>query len=67
MKPKDILWGIVEAVLWYAFTAYLLSVVGDSLNVWLDALVLVVLAYLTMLACPWFRHTGGWRRMTGRE
>lgn len=44
---------VLEAIIWYVFLAYFLFSITIGTRIWIDALVLLVLAYLGTLACPW--------------
>ncbi len=64
MESKDWFFAVVEVVICYFFIYYLLSSIkGGVVNLWVDALVLVVLAYLGTIISPWFRKTNAWRRL----
>jgi len=67
MKAKDWFWAIIEAVIWYGFIYYLLYAIKNPVDLRQSALVLLVLAYVGTIACPWVRHTDAWRRMTGQK
>ncbi|NOY15238.1 MAG: hypothetical protein GXP43_03405 [bacterium] len=67
MKAETWFWGIVEAVLWYGFIYYLLYSIKNPVELWKSALVLMVLSYLAILACPWFRQTDAWKRLKGEK
>ncbi len=66
MKAKDWFWAIVEAVIWYVFFYYLLYAIKNPVDLWQSALVLLVLVYLGMIACPWVHNTLAWKRMVGK-
>lgn len=55
MDSKYWSWMIGEAVLWYFFMYYLLYSIKNPTNLWLSALILLVLGYLGTLTCPWLR------------
>lgn len=67
MKTNDLLRGVSEAIIWYVFIWYFLYVLKNPVELWLSALILLVLMYAGVLVCPWIRHTTGWRKMTGKE
>lgn len=67
MKKSDIFRGIIEAIIWFVFTWYLLYVLKNPVELWSSALILLVLMYAGVLVCPWVRHTIGWRKMIGKE
>ncbi len=67
MKKSDLLRGILEAGIWYVFTYYLLYALRNPVELWSAALILLVLMYAGVFACPWVRYTDGWRKMTGKE
>jgi len=67
MKAINWFWSIVEIVLWYGFFYYLLDAISNPSNLYLSALILTVIATAATLACPWFRNTDAWRRMTGKS
>jgi hypothetical protein len=63
MELKNILFGIVEAMIWYLFLWYFLTTLKKDHNLWLAALVLLVLAYLGFVTCPWIRETRAWQNL----
>ena len=67
MKNSDWLRAILEAIAWFAFTYYFIFVIKNPVEIWKAAAILVGLAYLAILICPWVRYTSGWRKMTGKE
>ncbi len=66
MKTIDWLWAGIESVLWYSFIYYLLYSVKNPVNLWQSSLVLLVLSYLAIMACPWVRHSNAWKKMWGK-
>ena len=60
---KDILLGIVEAVLRYGFFWYLLDSIQKQRGPAVAAAVLLVLFYLAFLTSPWVRETPAWDRL----
>lgn len=67
MRTKNIFWGIVEAGLWYLFTVYFFYSLQNSVNIWITALVLLVLGYLAAFACPLLRNSGAWKNTFGKN
>ena len=68
MKKCCCYWGIVGAVIWYAFIYYFLYAIQNAVEPWLSALVLLVLGYLGCGACyMWVKDTPVWRKLTGKE
>ena len=63
MEFKSLVLGIVEAVIWYFFLWYFLSVLKKDRNLWVAALILLILAYLGFVTCPWIRETDAWKRL----
>ena len=63
MELKNLLLGVVEAVIWYFFLWFLLDTLKRDRNLWLAALILLVLGYLGFVTCPWIRETEAWRKM----
>lgn len=63
MELKNLLLGVIEAVIWYFFLWYFLDTIKRERNLWLAALILLVLAYLGFVTCPWIRETEAWKRM----
>jgi len=55
-KRDDKLFYVIEAIIWYFFISYFLFAIKSGYNLWIDSLVLLVLAYLGVLACPWTRR-----------
>jgi len=55
MNSKEGLMYVVEAIIWYSFIYYLLLIItsGTGFNLWIDSLVLLILAYVGILVCPW--------------
>ena len=67
MKKADIFSGIIEAIIWYVFIYYIIYILKNPVEIWLSALILLVLMYAGVSVCPWVRHTDSWRRMMGKE
>ena len=67
MNSKDLVRGIAEAVVWYAFIVYLLYALTNPVDIFVSGLILLALMYLGVWICPWVRHTAAWRQMTGKE
>ena len=63
MKSKDWFLAVVEAVIWYGFIYYLLYTIKNPADLWQSALILLGLAYLGTISCPWLRNTEAWKRM----
>lgn len=63
MSTPEVLTGLVEAALWYAFLYLLLDAIRHKRTPWLAALYLLVTAYLAFVACPWVRDTRAWERL----
>lgn len=61
MSGKNWLWTAVEAILWYIFICFFIYVLENDINLYLAALVLLILAYAAAVACPWFRATESWK------
>ncbi|MEX0920119.1 MAG: hypothetical protein WDZ69_00880 [Candidatus Pacearchaeota archaeon] len=53
MDSRDNLMYIVSAVIWFFFIYYLLFSIKTDIDLWLASLILLVLAYLGTLSCPW--------------
>ena len=66
MKTEDWFWAGIEAVIWYFFIYYALFALKTDVNLWNAALILLVLAYVGFIACPWFRETAAWKRLMRR-
>lgn len=60
-------WFLAEAVVWYVFLYYFLFVIKNDTNLWTSSVILVVLAYLGMYLCPWFRETDAYKRMMKKK
>ncbi len=67
MTTKNIFWAIIEAVIWYVFICYFLYTTQNPVDIYASGLILLVLAYAGMMACPWVRSTAAWRKMLGKE
>ncbi|MAT68746.1 MAG: hypothetical protein CMJ58_04410 [Planctomycetaceae bacterium] len=64
MSTWHILLGVLEAIVWYFFIWYLLTTLrAKERNLWLAALVLLLLAYAGFVLCPWLRHTELWQNI----
>lgn len=63
MSAKNWFWGVVEAILWYAFVYILLYTIKNPVDLYANSLILLMLAYAATIACPWFRKTGAWMRL----
>lgn len=67
MTGKNTLWAIIEAVIWYLFFYYLLYAVKTDVGLGQSALILLILAYVGTVTCPWLRQTEAWRKLTGKH
>ncbi len=69
MKTSVWLWGIVETVIWYGFIYYLLYVLQNpaEVSLWFASAVLLILAYLGTVSCPWVHNSDAWQRMLGKK
>ncbi len=69
MKSKYIILGIVDLIVWYIFTYYIIYALQNllTLNPWWAAFVLVILGAIGTVLCPWFQNTDGWRRLVRGE
>lgn len=63
MAKKNLIWWIIEAIIWYVWLYYFLFSIKNPVDIAASALILLVLAYLGTLACPWFRNTEAWRKL----
>jgi len=67
MKTSLWFWGVVETVIWYGFIYFLLYVLKNPVDLWFSSAVLLALAYLGTMACPWVHNSDAWRRMLGQK
>jgi multisubunit Na+/H+ antiporter MnhF subunit len=67
MKTKDRFLAVVEAVIWYCFIYYLIYAIKNPVELWQSALVLLILAYLGTILCPWMQNSDAWKRMLGKK
>lgn len=63
MKTKDWFLFVVEVLAWFGFIYYLLYSVKNDVNLIQSAVILLVLMYVAMIACPWVRNSCGWKGM----
>ncbi len=63
MKTKNLFFGAVEGVIWFAFIYYLLYAIKNPVELWQASLILLVLVYLGTISCPLVRSTDAWKRM----
>ena len=64
MSAWHVLLSVAEAAVWYLFIWYGLSTIrAKERNLWLAALILLLLAYAGILLCPWLRHTEFWQNL----
>ena len=63
MTVIELLFGLIELALWYAFFWAGLDAIKHRRNTWVAALWLVVLGCLAFVACPWVRDTRAWERL----
>ena len=63
MNAKDWFLAGVEAVVWYVFIYYALYSIKNPVNLFVSALILLVLAYIGTISCPWFRRTEAFKKM----
>ena len=60
---KEVLLGLLETVLWYAFIWFGLDTLRTGRTLWWASLVLLALFYAAFIACPWVRDTEAWRHL----
>ncbi|HJO14642.1 MAG TPA: hypothetical protein QGG70_01170 [Candidatus Pacearchaeota archaeon] len=53
MKKENLMYAI-EAVIWFFFIYYFLYTIKNPVNLWVSALILLVLGYIGTITCPWF-------------
>ncbi|MBR9679831.1 MAG: hypothetical protein GOU99_02145 [Candidatus Altiarchaeota archaeon] len=63
MNKQDWLWTGVEAIVGYGFIYYALYSIKNPVNLYASALTLLVLCYVGILACPWFRQTKAFKEL----
>lgn len=63
MNTKDWFLVIVELVVWYGFIYYVLYAMKNPVNLYFGALILLVLAYIGIVSCPWFRKTKAFKEL----
>jgi len=61
MKPKDWFLWVVEAILWYAALYLAFYTIKSDVNLFQNALIILILAYGASVACPLIRHSGAWK------
>ncbi len=66
MKTKDWLLAGFEAIVWYVFIYYFIYTIKNPVNLYVSALVLIILAYLGAITCPWFRKTKAFKELVKR-
>ena len=66
MDTKDWFFAVVEAVIWFAFIYYALYSIKNPVNLFMSALILLVLAYIGTLTCPWFRKTQAFKELIAK-
>ncbi len=52
----DWILAAVEAIIWYGFICYFLYSIKNSVNIYQSALILLVMAYVAAICCPWTRR-----------
>jgi len=63
MEAKDWFFAGIEVVVWYGFIYYGLYSIKNPVNLFLSALVLLALAYIGTISCPWFRRTKAFKEL----
>ena len=63
MNTKDWFLVIVELVVWYGFIYCVLYAIKNPVNLYFSALILLVLAYIGTVSCPWFRKTKAFKKL----
>ncbi|MFQ6119988.1 MAG: hypothetical protein ACE5KE_08895 [Methanosarcinales archaeon] len=66
MNVKDWFLTGVEAVVWYGFIYYTLYSIKNDVNLFVSALILLALAYIGTISCPWFRQTKAFKELFGK-
>ena len=67
MNAKDWLLAGVETVVWYGFIYYTLYSIKNPVNLFASSLILLTLAYIGTISCPWFRHTKAFEELFGKQ
>ena len=67
MNTKDWLLAGFEAIVWYGFIYYLIYAIKNPVNLYTSALILLVLAYIGTISCPWFRRTKAFKELIGNK
>lgn len=60
MGLTDVIFTVIEAVVWLGFIWFGLFTLRYRTGLWWSSLVLLTLAYLGFLACPLIRETEAW-------
>ena len=63
MNAKDWVLTGVEVITWYGFIYYMLYSIKNPVNLFASTLVLLVLAYVGTISCPWFRRTSAFKEL----
>ena len=63
MDAKDWSLAVFEAIIWYGFIYYFLYSIKNPVNLYVSALVLIVLIYIGTISCPWFRRTQAFKEL----
>ena len=66
MDTKDWFLIGVEIIAWYGFIYYTLYSIKNPVNLFTSAVILLALAYIGTISCPWFRRTEAYKKMLGK-
>lgn len=61
MKMRDKILAVVEAAAWYGVVFSALYSIKHDVNLFVSALIILVLMYLAGTSCPIVRHTQAWK------
>ena len=67
MNTKDKFFGVIEFILWILFVYAILYSIRNPTNIWMSALIIVVLGYCAAIACPMIRQSKAFRQVYKRK
>ncbi len=67
MNAKDKFWAVIEFALWIIFTYVILYSIKNPVNIWINAIIIVIIGYCAAIACPLIRQSKEFQKVYKRK
>lgn len=67
MNSKDLFFGAVEVIAWIVFIYTILYSIKNPVNLLINSIIIVALAYFAAIACPIFRESKEFKTVIKRK